>query len=151
MSLNQDGGLKIDRNPPQELLTSESDNPNIIGHGIEIVEISYIEELIEQSPKPFEMQYFTLRERDTARFTAHPIQYLAGRFVAKKAVFTALGQGWSQGISFLDIEVQRLPSGAPSVVLDGKCQKIAVTLGISKWLLSISHTSFYAIASAIAI
>lgn len=124
---------------------------NIIGHGIDIVEISQIKELIERSGEQFEMRCFTATERNTLGSDANRVQYLAGRFAAKEAVLKALGTGWSQGISLLDIEIQRLPTGQPSVVLHAKCQEIAAELGITRWLLSISHTASYATASAIAV
>ena len=97
------------------------------------------------------MEYFTAGECNTSALGAKRSEYLAGRFAAKKAVLKALGGGWIQNISWLDLEIQRLPSGEPSVVLHGKCQEIASKLGVNKWLLSISHTSSYAAASAIAI
>jgi holo-[acyl-carrier protein] synthase len=134
----------------QSLPSSESNYSNFIGHGIKIVEVRRIQKLIEQSGEHFEMQCFTACERSTAQVVANRIHYFAGRFAAKQAVLKALGTGWSQTISWLDIEVQRLQTGEPSVVLHGKCQKIATGLGISKWLVSISHTSCYATASAIA-
>ncbi len=89
---------------------------NIIGHGIDIVEISHIKKIIERSGEHFEMRCFTATERIITESDANRIQYLAGRFAAKEAVLKALGTGWSQGTSFLDIEVQRLPTGQPSVV-----------------------------------
>jgi holo-[acyl-carrier protein] synthase len=97
------------------------------------------------------MRCFTATERIITESDANRIQYLAGRLAAKEAVLKALGTGWSQGTSFLDIEVQRLPTGQPSVVLHAKCKEIAAELGITRWLLSISHTSSYATASAIAV
>lgn len=142
--------LEIKQDLLQQLST-EFDYSNIIGYGLEIVQISCIQILREQSPEDFEMQYFTPRERNTADFSPNHLQYFAGRFAAKKAVITALNQGWNQHISWLDLEIQRLPSGAPSVMLSGQYQEIAASLGITKCLVSISHTSFYAIANAIAI
>jgi len=130
---------------------SESADTKVVGHGIDIVETSRIQELVEQSGKQFEMECFTATERSTPALGAKRIEYLAGRFAAKEAVIKALGMGRNQGISWLDIEIQRLKSGEPSVVLHGKCQDIAEQLGITKWLLSISHTSSYAAASAIAL
>ncbi|MEW6491006.1 MAG: holo-ACP synthase [Cyanobacteriota bacterium] len=126
-------------------------DPKPVSHGIEIVEISRIQELIEQSGKQFEMECFTATERNTPPLGAKRIEYLAGRFAAKEAVLKALGIENNPNISKLDIEIQRLKSGAPSVVLHGKCQEIAAKLGITQWLLSISHTSSYAAASAIAL
>lgn len=124
---------------------------NIIGHGIDIVEIQDIKKLIERSGEHFETRFFTETEWSAVGSDANRIEYLAGRFAAKEAVLKAIGTGWSQGISWTDIEIQRLPIGKPSVVLYSRCQEIAVELGITMWLLSISHTSSYAVASAIAV
>jgi len=129
---------------------SESADTKLIGHGIEIVETTRIQELVEQSGKQFEMECFTATERSTPALGAKRIEYLAGRFAAKEAILKALGMAKNQDVSWLDIEIQRLKSGEPSVALHGKCQDIAEQLGITKWLLSISHTSSYAAASAIA-
>ncbi|WP_377478571.1 MAG: holo-ACP synthase [Microcoleus anatoxicus] len=124
---------------------------NIIGHGIDIIEIKDIRKLIERSGEHFETRCFTATECSGAGSDANRIQYFAGRFAGKEAVLKAIGTGWSQGISWTDIEIQRLPTGRPSVVLYGRCQEIAAELGITMWLLSISHTPSYAVASAIAV
>lgn len=124
---------------------------NILGHGIDIVEIKDIKQLIERSGNHFENRCFTETESSIAGSDNHRIQYLAGRFAAKEAVLKAMGTGWSQGISWTDIEIQRLPTGKPSVVLYSRCQEIATELGITIWFLSISHTQSYAVASAIAV
>lgn len=134
-----------------QLLLEQDRSMNIIGHGIDIVEISRIKKLLERSGERFEMQCFTATERNAFEADVNRIQHLAGRFAAKEAVLKALGTGLTQGTSLLDIEVQRLPTGQPSVVLYAKCKEIAAELGITRWLLSISHTSSYATASAIAI
>jgi phosphopantetheinyl transferase (holo-ACP synthase) len=42
----------------------------------------------------------------------------AARFAAKEACFKALGTGWSQGVSFLQVEVQRGVAAA-AVILEG--------------------------------
>ncbi|HEY9649175.1 MAG TPA: holo-ACP synthase [Coleofasciculaceae cyanobacterium] len=126
-------------------------DPKQVSHGIEIVETTQIQALIEQSGKQFEMECFTATERNTPPLGAKRIEYLAGRFAAKKAILKALGIKNNPNISQLDIEIQRLPSGEPSVILHGKCQDIATKLGIQQWLLTISHTSSYAAASAIAL
>jgi len=124
---------------------------NFVGHGIDIVEIERIKNLLEKLGSSYEMRCFTEIERSTAKSNVNRIQFLAGRFAAKEAVIKALGTGWSQGISLTDIEIQRASSGQPLVVLYGKCQEIASELGIVNWLLSISHTDLYTIASAIAL
>jgi len=124
---------------------------NIIGHGIDIVEINQIQKIINRSGERFEKQFLTDAEQDTAKKNSKRVQYLAGRFAAKEAILKALGTGWSNGISFLDIEIQRLPTGQPSATLHARCKELAQELGISEWLISISHSESYAIASVISI
>jgi len=124
---------------------------NFIGHGIDIVEIERIKNLLEKLGSSYEIRCFTEIELITAKSNVNYIQFLAGRFAAKEAIIKALGTGWSQGIAPTDIEIQRLSTGQPTVVLYGKCQEIASGLGILKWLLSISHTDLIAVASAIAL
>ena len=124
---------------------------NFVGHGIDIVEIERLKNLLEKLGSSYEMRCFTETELITAKSNANRIQFLAGRFAAKESIIKALGTGWSQEISLTDIEIQRLSTGQPSVVLYGKCQEIASELGILNWLLSISHIDLFAVASAIAL
>lgn len=124
---------------------------DIIGHGIDTVSIDQIRKLLEESSGHLETRCFTVEERRLASADSNRVQFLAGRFAAKEAVLKALGTGWSQGIAWTDIEVQRLPSGKPDVVLHAKCKEIVSEQGISDLLLSISHTESHAIASVIAV
>ncbi len=135
--------------PCLEILASAPDFLNIIGHDTHIIATHDIEVILEQAKEHFEMQYFTLSERSVAD-AINRIHYFAGRFCAKKAVLKALKMETNQDI-WLDIEVQRLPTGEPSVVLHGKCREIASEIGLIKLLLSISHVSSYAAASVIAL
>jgi holo-[acyl-carrier protein] synthase len=123
----------------------------IIGHGIDAVSIDQVEKLLETPDGHFERRCFTTEERAVANKDSNRVHFFAGRFASKEAVLKALGTGWSKGISWTDIEIQRLPSGGPEVVLHGRCKEIALDLGISNIILSISHTDSYASASAIAI
>ena len=78
-------------------------------------------------------------------------QFFAGRFAAKEAVGKALGTGISGDIAWKDIEILRDVNGAPLVSLSGETLDVANALGVTRWLLSISHTETYAVASAIAV
>jgi holo-[acyl-carrier protein] synthase len=124
---------------------------DIIGHGIDIVSIDQIGKLLEKQGGHFERRCFTVEERNTASSDSNRSQFYAGRFAAKEAVLKALGTGWSQGIAWTDIEIRRLPSGRPEVVLHAKCNEIASEQGVSELLLSISHTDSYATASVIVV
>ncbi|MFG6101416.1 holo-ACP synthase [Leptothoe sp. EHU-05/26/07-4] len=143
--------LGSNSSPPQCSPNSRLDSLDIIGHGIGITETQGIKKLIERSEDSLEMRCFTVDERSTYKSGARRIEYFAGRLAAKGAVLEVLDQKRCEKTSWLDIEIKRLSMGGPSVMLYGKFQQIAVGLGITKWLVSISHESSYAAASAIAL
>ena len=78
-------------------------------------------------------------------------EHLAGRFAAKEAVLKVLGTGWRGAIAWTDIEILNETSGKPAVSLSGESQRIAATLAINRWMISISHIETHATASAIGI
>lgn len=137
--------------PCTQLLASLPSSLNIIGQDICVMATDEIKTLVEQEPEQFEIKHFTPTERSATESGTRRIQYFAGRLCAKKAVLKSLKIESDSHTFWLEIEVQRLPTGQPSVVLHGDCQKIAAELEIAKWLLSISHVSAYATASAIAL
>lgn len=148
------GYLEVSDKTFPNLLSSRFDSLEVIGHSINITKTKEVQELIERSGESLEKSYFTANERSIYRPRAEPercIEYLAGRLAAKEAVLRALGKKRCENTSWLDIEIKRLSTGEPSIVLYGKCQQIAVNLGVRKWLVSISHESSYAAASAIAL
>jgi len=121
----------------------------IIGHGIDLVEISRIEQLIKQHETRFLTRCFTPAEVGYAQNKRRAAEHFAGRFAAKEAILKAPGKGWGGGIAWTDAEVLRLASGAPVVRLHGRCEQVANEMGIGQWWISISHTRLYATASAI--
>lgn len=123
----------------------------IIGHGIDVVEIPRLAELLGKHNDRFLERVFTPTERDYCCGKKRELEHLAGRFAAKEAVLKVLGTGWIGKISWLDIEVINDPGGQPRVTLRGECERIARELGIARVLLSISHTGTWAAASAIGV
>lgn len=122
----------------------------IIGHGIDLVETARIGRAVEQHGKHFLDRVFTHNEQAYCeRGKKRYFEHLAGRFAAKEAILKVLGTGWSQGIAWTDMEILPAPSGQPVAKLSGQCDTIAVRMGITKLLLSISHTKSHAMASAI--
>ncbi|HWB55233.1 MAG TPA: holo-ACP synthase [Tepidisphaeraceae bacterium] len=123
----------------------------IVGHGIDIVETHRLRELLDRHGDRFLNRVFTEAEQNYCRRNPKRfVEHLAGRFAAKEAVLKALGTGWSNGISWTDIEISPSPAGQPKLKLSGVGAEIASRLGISDWQLSISHISTHATASAIA-
>ena len=94
---------------------------------------------------------FTQAERAYAGVGPHQLERLAGRFATKEAVSKALGVGWGDGMEWSDIEVERLSTGAPHVRLHGTPARLSNERGVSRWLISLTHTTTTAIAVAIAV
>jgi holo-[acyl-carrier protein] synthase len=124
---------------------------NVIGHGIDLVEVAALRRWIEDPRDPLIPRCFAADE--LAEIGAGPdrIERLAGRFAAKEAVLKALGTGFGAGVAFKDVVVRRKPGGPPEVVLSGGAALAARRLGVTGWRLSISHAGGMAIASAIAL
>jgi holo-[acyl-carrier protein] synthase len=122
----------------------------LIGHGIDLVEVERIRDAIERHGERFLRRIYTTGEQAQAGDGPLRIQFFAGRFAAKEAVMKALGTGWSRGVAWTDIDVRRLPSGKPELTLSGRCAEIASGLGVARWELSITHTVGHAAASAVA-
>lgn len=122
---------------------------SVLAHGVDIVEVGRIAAMLAEHGEHFLDRVFTPAEREYAQSSKRRDEHLAGRFAAKEAVLKALGTGWSQGIAWTDVEVTRSPAGEPGIQLSGKARDIAHALGIGRWVLSLSHTENYAVASAI--
>jgi holo-[acyl-carrier protein] synthase len=124
----------------------------IIGTGIDIVEIDRIEDMIKRWDTHFLSKVFSAEEQSYSSEKARPSQHLAGRFAVKEAVSKAFRTGIGPHFGWLDIEVERnAESGAPSVRLHGKAAEYAEATGVSRVLISLSHTRHYAVANAILI
>ena len=126
----------------------------LIGHGIDLVEISRIEAMLEKHGEQFKHRCFTETERAYAEAgRRRRSERYAARFACKEAVMKALGTGWRSGIGWTDIGVVNEPSGRPVLRLRGRVSEIAEEMGVRRWLISLSHAGGaggYAIASAIA-
>lgn len=123
----------------------------IIGHGIDLTSTQRIARMVAEHGEQFLTRVFSERELAYALGRKRRDEHLAARFAAKEAVLKALGTGWSGGIGWTDVEVTLQPSGAPGVQLHGKALEIASSMGVTSWLLSLTHTDDMAMASAIAV
>jgi len=122
----------------------------IAGHGIDIIETARIRKMVEDHGNHFlDRVYTPVEQAHCAKNQKRYFERLAGRFAAKEAVLKVLGTGWRGGIAWTDIEVRSEPSGQPKVSLTGECERIAASLGITHWHVSISHIETHATASAI--
>ena len=123
----------------------------VAGNGIDVVDIEDFSRLLKKPARDFLNLHFTEAEIAAAGDGVNQAQKLAGRFAVKEAVLKALGVGWGDGIAFTDVEVISLETGAPTVALHRKLAELEAQREISGWLVSVSHTSTVAVASAIAV
>ena len=123
----------------------------IHGIGIDVVEIPRIAVAIEKHGESFLARIFTEAERAYCAAHGVPDQHYAARFAAKEAVAKALGTGIGEHASWLDLEVGRTATGAPTVILHGAAAAYAERHGITSVQLSLTHTKAYAAANAIAV
>src|SRR3954453_13483712 len=115
--------------------------------GLEIIKIERIAHAIERFGERFAKRVLTEHEQ---RYVRNRPQNFAGRWAAKEAVSKVLGLG-VRGVGWTEIEIQRLPTGAPSVKLHARAARRAEQLGMGRIAVSISHERDYAVAIAFGI
>lgn len=121
----------------------------IVSIGIDIIEVARIREVLVRTPR-FAERVFTVAERlycDGRGAVA--AQHYAARFAAKEAALKAFQTGWRGGISWQDVEIAALDSGAPYLILHGPVKELFEKSGATAAHLSMSHTSEHAIAQVI--
>ena len=121
----------------------------IVGLGLDIAEIDRVRAAIERRGESLLKRLFTPAE--IAYCESHRDRYerYAGRFAAKEAAMKALGTGWRRGVRWVDIEVQRLPSGKPTLQLRGAAGEIAAQMKVKNISLTITHSGNTALAQVI--
>jgi holo-[acyl-carrier protein] synthase len=121
----------------------------IVSIGIDIIEVRRVREVIARTPR-FCERVFTRDERDYCDSRgAVAAQHYAARFAAKEAVLKALRTGWSGGVSWQDVEIYSLESGAPMLKFHGVVRELYLQSGATAAHLSISHTTEHAIAQVV--
>lgn len=120
---------------------------SVRGCGVDLVEIARIEKAIKR--RAFRERIYTSCERNDLE--GRRAQSWAARFAAKEAVMKAVGRGWQQGLPFGSIEIYTNALGQPQVRLLQPALEVASDLGITHFVLSLSHTKELAMAYAIAL
>lgn len=118
----------------------------IHGIGTDIIEVKRIEQAIQRYGQRFLDRLFSQSEQDYCSRHRDHARHYAGRFAAKEAIVKALGTGFGDNISWLDIEITNDEHGKPHVILSDKVKE---AYNFPQLLLSISHCREYATAFAI--
>jgi holo-[acyl-carrier protein] synthase len=115
--------------------------------GVDIVEIQRFAGTIERQGERFKQRFFTAQELEQV---GENLASLAARFAAKEAVSKALGTGMGK-VRPIEMEVLRDEQRAPHLHLHGEARRVAESLGLQTWSVSLSHSAEYAVAFVVAI
>jgi len=119
----------------------------LVGTGIDLTEIHRIQKSIARFGDRFLDRIYTPREKAYCLRKRNAAESFAARFAAKEAAAKALGTGISYGVTWLEIEVTREPSGRPGLAFHGRAAQLAQRLGVAHAALSLTHTNDLAMAS----
>jgi len=111
----------------------------VIGLGVDAVDVGRFEEVLARQPRMRE-RLFTATEQ-----LVQATPRLAARFAVKEAVMKAMGVGIG-AFGWHDVETRRTESGAPELVLTGQAASLAAEQGITRWMISLTHTDTTAVA-----
>jgi holo-[acyl-carrier protein] synthase len=123
----------------------------IHGIGVDLVNIQRLQQALERWGDRFLKRVFTPEETSYCQQFSYPSRHLAGIFAAKEAVLKALGTGLSHGMSWQEIKIKSVKGRPPQVELTGTVAKLIKKLKISSVLVTLSHDTGYAVASAVAL
>jgi holo-[acyl-carrier protein] synthase len=121
----------------------------IVGTGVDIMETARIEETLQKHGERFAQRVYTPAEIAYCGKFKNQAERLAARFAAKEAAFKALGTGWRDGVRWVDVEIIHAPSGKPELILRGRAEEIARRMGVTRTVVSISHSDRYVVAQVI--
>jgi holo-[acyl-carrier protein] synthase len=119
----------------------------IVGLGVDLVEIERVRALLDKYPR-FAERCFTEHERDYANGYARPERRFAARFAGKEAVMKSMGTGWRR-VRWRDIEITG--GGKPTVRIAGTARHRADMLGVTGFEITITHTDTDALVFAVAL
>jgi holo-[acyl-carrier protein] synthase len=121
----------------------------IRGIGIDIAQVSRMEEAVKRHGPRFLKRLFTETEQAYCERHRDPGRHYAARFAAKEATMKALGTGWNSAVSWKSIEVVNLPSGEPTLRLSGATLEIARRIGAATAFVTLSHDAGLAAACVV--
>ena len=121
---------------------------NIVGLGVDLAEIDRVRQLLHRYGDRFRGRCFTDHEWAYAHRYPDPSARLAARFAGKEAVMKSLGVGWRQ-VHWTDIEVTG--GGQPTVNVSGTAARRAAAIGVTRVLITITHTDDRALVFAMSL
>jgi holo-[acyl-carrier protein] synthase len=122
---------------------------NVIGVGIDTIEVSRIKDSVERHGEHFLNKIFTSNEQAYCNDKSDSAPFYATRFAAKEAMAKAFRTGIGKDFGWLDSEIIHGMEGEPFIKLSQSGQAMLNQVGASKVLVSLTHLS--TVASAVVI
>ena len=119
---------------------------SIVGHGIDIEDLKRFSILVDED---WVTRVFTTSEIKIIPMGARKLKHIASRFCAKEAAMKAFGLSLGPNVSFRDFEIFRETGCAPQIKLSKRMNNKASSLGVSKIILSLSHSETSVVASVV--
>jgi holo-[acyl-carrier protein] synthase len=121
----------------------------IYGIGVDLVQVSRIQDALNRWGDRFVGRVFTAAEAEMCLRRAAPGPCFALRFGAKEAFSKALGTGMRSGVRWKDIEVFHYPGGRPGLKIHGMSSEICRKERITRIHLSLSDERGYGVAMVV--
>jgi holo-[acyl-carrier protein] synthase len=112
----------------------------ILGTGFDLVAVPRFARFVGRRGERGLQRLFTPSELAYCLGHVNPAPFLAARFAAKEAFYKAVGTGVGPAGGWQDVEVIRLASGRPRLMLHGRAAAVVHELKVRTIHLSLSHT-----------
>ncbi|TMK85459.1 MAG: holo-ACP synthase [Actinobacteria bacterium] len=109
---------------------------DIVGIGIDLVDVERVKRLLERR-KTFVERVFAPSEVDYCERQATPAECYAARWAAREACRKALGG--VKAMRWQDVRVDRAPTGAPKLSIEGASRRRMETLGVTEVMVALTH------------
>jgi holo-[acyl-carrier protein] synthase len=120
----------------------------IVGIGVDLVDVERMARLMARR-STFAARVFTPPEIAYCERQANPAESFAARWAAREACRKALGG--VRGMRWHDVRVDRAPTGAPRLVLEGAARGRADHLGVLEVKVALTHERRMAAAFCVAV
>lgn len=123
---------------------------NVIGVGVDLVDLDRVARLLSHKGEHAMQKFFTDEERAYLASRPDPTGHAAARIAAKEAVYKALQSlPGARGVGWRDIEVLRDDDGRPAIRLHGCAARLAAEHGGLAVQVSLTHSATSAGAVAV--
>ena len=123
---------------------------NVIGVGVDLVDLERIARLLASKGEHAMQRFFTDEERAYLGTRPDPTGHAAARIAAKEAVYKALqALPGARGVGWREIEVVRDADGRPAIRLHGLAARLAAEHGGLTVQVSLTHSAVSAGAVAV--